>query len=490
MRKFLIFSLSTLLMHSFAHATVDDYFNAIKQQPNTLYAFLKKMPKGGELHYHLAGSIYAETMLEYAKKKPFCMDVKHYTLALNKNCDTLTSKTLSEHPSIYENYIRDWTMKDFVPGKDSGHDHFFNSFIKFDPIMREFRPQFIAEVIKRAANQNELYLEIMDIPDNAKSTQFGNLISSTDDYSYNLRTLLDNEDFQQNIRYTIRQTKQMHQQSRKLLNCNKNPSSKQCRVTARYQYYILRNQPFEKVFAQAVNAFEVASKSPLTVGINIVQQEDGDYSLRDYTNHMKLIAFLHKKYPNVRIALHAGELSPTTVDTPRDMTFHINQAVNIAHANRIGHGVDIRYEDNTQQLIETMVKKQIAVEINLTSNSWILQTEGKSHPLKYYLTNNVPIVLSTDDEGILRTEITKEYTRAVVDHGLSYQQLKQAARNALTYNFLPGKSLWQDLQEEKPIAQCKDWELPSCQAFLNKSEKAALQLELEKQFKAFEKQYQ
>src|SRR5208337_283809 len=36
------------------------YMESIRQQPSLLLAFLREMPKGGDLHNHLAGAIYAE----------------------------------------------------------------------------------------------------------------------------------------------------------------------------------------------------------------------------------------------------------------------------------------------------------------------------------------------------------------------------------------------------------------------------------------------
>jgi adenosine deaminase len=48
----------------------------------------------------------------------------------------------------------------------------------------------------------------------------------------------------------------------------------------------------------------------------------------------------------------------------------------------------------------------------------------------------VPVVISTDDAGVSRINMTNEYFRAVDDQGLGYRTLKAIARNALTYSFL------------------------------------------------------
>jgi adenosine deaminase len=223
------------------------------------------------------------------------------------------------------------------------------------------------------------------------------------------------------------------------------------------------------------------------VGINLVQAEDDIISVRDYQKQMSVFNNLHNLYPNVHVSLHAGELSPTAV-APKDLRFHINEAVFTGNAERIGHGVSIAYEDNVESLLKHMAQKPVPVEINLTSNRKILNIYGKNHPLNYYLSHNVPVILSTDDEGVLRTDLTREYVAAVINHGLDYPALKNINRNALTYSFLPGKSLWKNPSSAVPVSQCKQLKSTSCQKFIEKNEKARLQRLLEIKLYDFEKQ--
>ena len=75
--------------------------------------------------------------------------------------------------------------------------------------------------------------------------------------------------------------------------------------------------------------------------------EDGFISMRDYTLQMKMLDYLHSVYPKVHITLHAGELAPGLVP-PEGLRFHIRQAVELGHAERIGHGVDVMYEDDAR----------------------------------------------------------------------------------------------------------------------------------------------
>jgi adenosine deaminase len=227
------------------------------------------------------------------------------------------------------------------------------------------------------------------------------------------------------------------------------------------------------------------------VGINMVQPEDGEISMRDYDLHMQMINFLHRLYPSVHISLHAGELVPGLVKDD-GLRFHIRDAVEIAHAERIGHGVDITYETNVHKLLKEMAKKHVAIEISLTSNALILDVSGKNHPLPLYMNAGVPLTLSTDDEGVDRTNMTAQYDIAASTFQLPYAAMKTFSRNAITYSFLPGDGLWSDYAYQDVAPACKFDKLGSdkasvgCQHFLSQNEKARTQWDLEKRFFKFE----
>ena len=71
-----------------------------------------------------------------------------------------------------------------------------------------------------------------------------------------------------------------------------------------------------------------------------------------------------------------------------------------------------------------------------------------------YLKAGVPVALATDDEGVSRSEMTREYERAVLDQGLDYVTLKKMARTSLEHAFLPGASLWSDARKFTPVHEC------------------------------------
>jgi len=228
------------------------------------------------------------------------------------------------------------------------------------------------------------------------------------------------------------------------------------------------------------------------VGINFVMPEDGYVSMRDYTLQMNMLDYLHSIYPRVPISLHAGELAPGLVP-PEGLRFHIRQAVELGHAQRIGHGVDVMYEDDAPGLLNELAQKHVMIEINLSSNEGILGIEGEKHPFLNYRLAHVPMALSTDDEGVSRIDITDEYVRAAIDYHLTYADLKTLARTGLEHNFLPGASLWArpdvfDAATDACKGETPGEQNPSagCESFLDGSEKAAAQWELERRFRDFE----
>ena len=67
------------------------------------------------------------------------------------------------------------------------------------------------------------------------------------------------------------------------------------------------------MFAQTLFGFALAAADPRIVGINFVGAEDSQIAMADYADHMRMVAFVRRLYPNVHVSLHAGELAPGLV---------------------------------------------------------------------------------------------------------------------------------------------------------------------------------
>lgn len=172
---------------------------------------------------------------------------------------------------------------------------------------------------------------------------------------------------------------------------------------------------------------------------------------------------------------------------------HIRKAVFVAGADRIGHGIDIGSEMNPVEILHHMAERPVPVEINLSSNDAILNIKGNQHPFALYRQYNVPVVISTDDAGVSRNDLTTEYMRAIEEQHVSYSDLKKLSRDSLEYAFLSGEGLWQKNTGESVKPVCSGIAFTAmpqgkCADFLVKNDKAALQWKLEAAFIRYEEQ--
>jgi adenosine deaminase len=469
---------------------------AIRNNPLELRAFLQDMPKGGDLHLHLSGgTVYSETLIRDAAEDNLCVHAA--TMVLSPPpcaAGTVPASTALKDQKLYDALVDAFSMRTFVPTSGtSGHDQFFSTFDRFLAIHPSHVGEWVDEIATRAAQQNEQYIEAMYTPPFSNAARLGYQIGWHGDTEADLartRDALLAAGLRDEIA-TDRATFDEIQSSRSAIeHCATPQPAPACSVRVLYLYQILRGFPPQQVFAQTLLGFEVASADPRVVGINFVMPEDGYLSMRDYHLQMQMLAYLHRLYPKVRITLHAGELAPGLVP-PDGLKFHIREAIDLAHAERIGHGVDVMYEDHPYDLLKEMAARHIMVEINLTSNDVILGVKGKDHPLAEYRAAHVPVALSTDDEGVSRIDITHEYVKAVEEQGLGYLDLKTMARTSLEHSFIPGESLWShpdDFTHRKPAcaAPITTTPSPACAALLHSSPRATEQYELERRFLQFE----
>ena len=508
-------------------------FAAAAGNPLALRALLVKMPKGGDLHMHLSGAVYAETFLEDARADLMCVDPVTKSLATNAGTTRsfppqavcgegkIQAEQAFSDQALYDALVDSFSMRAFVPSAGvSGHDQFFATFPRFDPTNTagaRHGGEWLDEIATRAAAQNEQYLEIMHTPDLGRAIAatsalqwpteprtvgaFHQDVTGTSDaeLAEARTTLLGSAAFRKALDEDEAEFSAILADRRRREQCGTVGEQPGCSVRVRFLFQVLRAMPPSVAFAQTLLGFEIAqraAKSARTeaavVGINFVQPEDNRVAMAEYTRQMRMIGYLHGLYPKVHIALHAGELAEGLVP-PEGLRFHIRQAIDVAHAERIGHGVDVMEEDNAEGLLEEMAGKHVMVEINLTSNDVILGVAERYHPLPIYRAAKVPIALSTDDEGVSRIDLTHEYVQAADEFRLSYLDLKRMARTSLEHSFLPGESLWRTTDVfTQTVAVCgtrnnaEAGESKACDTFLEANPRAAEEWALERRFRSFE----
>jgi len=503
-RYVILLFLSALAPGQSAEQKTSRYLDSIRKQPSLLLGFLQDLPKGADLHNHLDGAIYAEDLIDFAASDNFCVDRTTSQLlgAPCDSCEKYTAKpaarcAYADHV-LYNQIIDAWSMRNWRPGDESGHDHFFATFDKFELAADNHVAEAIATVIDRAAREHVQYIEFMHTADGMASAQLGMKLgwagNSNDDFG-KMREQLLASGLKEITSATSKTLAEDTAKSRRELKCDTPDAQPGCNVTVRYLYQVLRGLPREAVFAQIVLGFELASTDPRFVGLNLVMPEDWYVPIHDFNLHMAMLDFLHGVYPKVHISLHAGELAMGLVK-PEDLSFHIRASVERGHAERIGHGVDVMLEKDPIGLLKEMAERNVLVEINLTSNDEILGVSGDDDPLPVYIKYGVPAAISTDDEGVSRSNMTHEYLRAVQVYGLSYTELKRMTRQSIEHSFLPGDSLWATTKIVfRPVAACAsetlDGEKPSatCASFLAANERAREQWKLEAEFAKFEKRF-
>jgi adenosine deaminase len=410
-------------------------FERLRNDPVLRRVFLRDMPKGGDLHVHVSGAIYAETFARWAVDDGLCVDAARLAFT-RPPCDAplVPASRLVTDDDLYDRIIDALSMRNWHPARNSGHSQFFDSFSKFSAATRGRMGDMLAAITSRAAAQRLSYVELMYPVDDNVARRMAAQVPWTGDMASMREALLaaGMREALQQARRTLDATEARH---RELLKCATPQADAGCAVTVRYQLPALRASSPGEVFTQFLSGFEMATLDSRVVAVNIAQPEDGLVARRDFRLHMDMLDYLHAQYPRVGIALHAGELIEGLVP-PEDLRFHIRSSIERGHARRIGHGAAVMHEDGALDLLRTMAAERILVEVALSSSDGILGLRGAQHPLKTYLAFGVPVALSTDDEGVSRSSITREYERAVEEHGLDYPTLKAMARASLQYGFV------------------------------------------------------
>jgi len=475
-----------------------------RENPLQLRQFLLKMPKGGDLHNHLSGAVYAESWIRAGAEDHLCVEVAKLAFTkppaassggVEQNAcgeGKVPAEAALKHQELYDALVDAFSMRGFVPSPGvTGHDHFFDTFAKFGGTDHRHVGEWIDEVATRAAAQNEQYLELMHTPDFSHTAAIAKEIGWREDFG-SLREALLARGLRDDLAVAKTAVDQAEELRAKREHCGQADAAAACGVQIRYLCQVLRGFPKEQVFAQTLLCFETAAADARFVGVNLVMPEDGYTAMNDYALHMRMVGFLRRLYPKIHVSLHAGEIAPGLVPY-EGLCCHVRLAVEEAHAERIGHGVDVMYEDHPHALLKEMAAKHVMVEISQTSNDLILGVGGKEHPFLMYKMFGVPMALATDDEGVSRIDLTHEYVRAVESYDLHYADLKRMVRTSVEHSFLPGESLWSAADTfTRVVAACSHdtpgAERPSaaCTAFLKGSERAQQQWELERRFHAFE----
>ena len=142
----------------------------------------------------------------------------------------------------------------------------------------------------------------------------------------------------------------------------------------------------------------------------------GAEALFPTVNYLDL--FEEAKAAGIPYTVHAGE-----ADGPESVRAAIQTGT-----KRIGHGVRSMEDESVMELIR---EKGITLEMCPTSNR---QTHAipdmKQYPLVRFLESGIRVTVNTDDMGIERTCLSKEFDYLKREFGLTEEQQKQVVLNA------------------------------------------------------------
>ena len=427
-----------------------------------LALFLNQMPKGGDLHHHYSGAIYAETYLDALNALGYCvysadipeLQVQRLRVETRPFSDLPAAaqaackkqSQITDDQMLYRDILSTWSDKDYNSHARAlpPDAQFFNTFGYFGPVSGYAVHQGLLDLKARAVAENLQYLETM--LKGAPALGLGAIGARLDALGSHsppeeVDAALD-EAFHylqadDEARTAIAAYVRSIQEAAQGLDDD--------HFTVRFQSYVSRNSTPARTFGGLYAAFAAASTSPWLVGVNFVGPENGTVAMRDYRLHMRMMGFLKRQFPQVRLSLHAGELSMGMVP-PEGLRDHIHDAIELAGAQRIGHGVDIAYEAQADALLRRMAKEGRAVEINLTSNDFILGVHAEQHPLPLYRRFGVPFVISTDDAGVSRSSLSQEYLLYVTRYRPDYAELKATVYRSIQYAFLDASLRARELQ--------------------------------------------
>ena len=104
-------------------ARVSALFDKALQDPGALRMFLRQMPKGGDLHNHLSGTVYAEDYLSWAAASGLCILGDALTAPVPGEDDMIAATILRYRPGHAWWYFPNMTRDDVLLFKFYDSDH-------------------------------------------------------------------------------------------------------------------------------------------------------------------------------------------------------------------------------------------------------------------------------------------------------------------------------------------------------------------------------
>ena len=199
-------------------------------------------------------------------------------------------------------------------------------------------------------------------------------------------------------------------------------------VAVRWNIGQLRFLPAENnaEYIKAWNELLIDNPSNSIVGVDLYAIERGNPALERAQNAYGYLSGYNAEnaaHP-LQMTMHAGEMGEPT---------NVRDAM-VMGVNRVGHGVLLK---DDLVALEYARRSQIGIEMNINSNHQLSVHDKNTapHPFLKYLRLGIPVSLSTDNDGIFNTNISKECIAAVSTTDVSYAELQAMSFNSISTSF-------------------------------------------------------
>ena len=391
-----------------------------KATPAQLYTFLYAVPKGGDLHNHLGGSVRAEWLLEAALSQQ-AQGYTYYTKVRIQNCSPYGTNEYGADPYLL--LFKNLQASDYDQ-LDACQKSEYKRLQDLDP---QERAAWVSSLrLDKPHEGRDEFFEAqwrrIEAPLESPGVTCDILLRNMEAFGKEGVVYLETQTELDGFRKPDGSPVPVEEMADHYRQCLGSKQAQATGVAVRFQQSLLRFAPNAEQRLRELYA-ENDRYRDLYVGINMVGREDNGkgYPLR----FLPVLRELRKHYPDINLSIHAGE-----TDEPDN---HIRDTL-LLGAMRIGHGVNLISDPQTLVLLRN---GPYLVEVNLISNLLLeYVADFRQHPFPEYLRLGVPVALGTDDRGMYDSNMTDEYFVAVREFNLSWEEIVRIGRDSLKHSFL------------------------------------------------------
>ncbi|MCC3862039.1 hypothetical protein [Pseudemcibacter aquimaris] len=377
----------------------------LRNDPAALAEFCHAIPKGGMLHVHPYGLFTRPVIEEILNEYNPVIEPEKFITTISNNGQVLYDHELDALRSLPGS-------ANFLDLSDADRSLFIDFFfLPTDPVSHDFTrfDAIFAFVIWMVEDDyldtkmEKLYLDFL-----ARAAGHGiSYIEFTNGFSPELSSI-----------------EKLDAWSEKFFN--------ETGVVVRWNLGQLRFLPAEMNAEMIRKWNELLAENPSTsiVGTDLYAIERGNPALEKAQNAYGYLSgynWENQDHP-LKMTMHAGEMGD-----PRN----VRDAM-IMGVSRIGHGVLL---DEDLINIEYARNLGIGIEMNINSNHQLSVHDKNAapHPFLKFLRLGIPVSLSTDNDGIFDTNISKECIAAVSTTDVTYAELQQMSFNSISTSFANAK---------------------------------------------------